>query len=121
MSEKQELIGRLSRRISDLDSAANKYLERSISTTSTNLANQYENKADECLTEKAAAEAEMQKLNSEIETLKTLMTNFKSKATSLSVDEIFYSDEVTRELFQIFIKQINIDDKNDDIEIEFNT
>lgn len=121
LSEKQQQIGKLSRFASDLDSKANQYLERSISATSKNTANQCEKLADECLTEKENAETEIQQLNNEVAALQTLMANFKSKTTTLTVDDIFYSDEVTRELFQIFIQRINVDDENDDIEIIFNT
>lgn len=41
------------------------------------------------------------------------------KTNALSVEEIFPTDEITRETIRIFIKRIEIDEENDDIEIIF--
>lgn len=121
IKDKQGLIGRYSRNAFELDATANKYLERSIATVSVLLAKQYESKADECLSEKANAEAEIVKLKGDIHALEGLIKGFKNKNTTLTVDEIFHSDEVSREMVQLFINRIDVDDANDDIEIIFNT
>ena len=45
---------------------------------------------------------------------------FAERSRILTPEEIFTSNEITREIFQTFIKRIIIDDANDDIEIIFN-
>lgn len=121
IKDKQSLIGRYSRNISELEMSANKMLERSIATSSKQLAEQYERKADEFLTEKGKSEAEIKTLTSEIKTLESLVASFKSHTATLTTDEIFYSDEVARTLVQLFINRIEVDDASDNIEIVFNT
>lgn len=122
LSEKQQQIDKLSKKAQECETTSRKFIEGSVGLIGLcGVFRWFVKLADDCLKEKATIEAEIQQLNGEVEAIQTLIANFKSKATVLTVDDIFYSDEVTKELFKIFIQRINYDDKNDDIEIAFNT
>ena len=58
--------------------------------------------------------------NAKIKALKqAIETAFANKTASLTVDDIFHSHAIARELVGIFIEKILVDDETDDIEVIF--
>ena len=60
--------------------------------------------------------AELNELLSRIDEIEA---EFKAKTAKLTVDDIFMSHQIAREIVGIFIEKIVVDDKTDDIEIVF--
>lgn len=121
LSEIQERIEELTERARDLYVTAERYLKNAEFFPFRLGAQRMTYWAIDMYNTRANKLTERKQLKEQIPIIQTLMSNYQSKVTALSVDEIFYSDEVARALCQIFIERIDIDEKNDDIEIAFNT
>ncbi len=117
--ELKEEIAILSKRITAMDKNANALLLKAAKTTDI-LSEKYESQAKDLLNGKAQLQAAMYEMTDRLHTLETIKICFEKQEKKLSPEEIFTSDEVTRELFRIYIKRIEIDDSNDDIEVIFN-
>lgn len=117
--ETQEKVGKLSRYVSDLETKINLYLEKAANIhAASKLVERYEQQATECIEAQENARADIEKLNSKLERIR-FIKECSQKTNVLSVEEIFPTDEITRETIRIFIKRIEIDEENDDIEIIF--
>ena len=117
--ETQEKVGKLSRYVSDLETKINLYLEKAANIhAASKLVERYEQQATECIEAQENARADIEKLNSKLERIR-FIKECSQKTSVLSVEEIFPTDEITRETIRIFIKRIEIDEENDDIEIIF--
>lgn len=112
-------IGILSRRISDLDKRIGTLLNKA-ATASETLSKRYERQAEEYIATQNQKHKDIAKLKSEAERIQNIKNCFCSHQHPLAQDEIFSSNETTRELLGIFIRRIEIDDKNNDIAIIFN-
>ena len=116
----QQKIGILSRRISDLENQIKSFLDKAANTSSSKLAERYEKQTEEYICSQEQKKADIAQLKSELQQIQNLKNDFRSHNRALTENEIFTSKEVTRELFHIFIRRIEIDDQNDDISIFFN-
>ena len=115
----KEEIGALSRRITELDSKISNFLEKASNPSlSKRLIERYEKQADDCLDVQTKKQAEVNRLVAQATAITTIKDSCK-KTPLLSIDDIFTSDKVSREVVRLFIKRIDVDDNNDDISISF--
>ena len=49
-----------------------------------------------------------------------MQTKFATKAEQLTIEEVFTSSEVSRDIINLFIETIEINDKKENIKIKFN-
>ena len=112
--------GILSRRISDLDNQIRAFLDKAVNTSSEPLAKRYEKQAEEYITTQEQKRADITELNEQLQRIQDIKDCFRNRQRTLTQEEIFTSNEITRELLRIFIRRIEIDDKNNDIIISFN-
>lgn len=117
--ELKEGIAILSKRITAMDKNADALLLKAAKATDI-LSEKYESQAKALLNGKTQLQATMYEMTDRLHTLESIKICFEKKEKKLSSEEIFTSDEITRELFRIYIKRIEIDDKGDDIEVIFN-
>lgn len=116
----REEVGALSRRITELDSKISMLLDKASNpSTSKRLAERYEKQADDCIDVQTKKQAEVNRLTAQATTITAIKDSCK-QSPILSVEDIFTSDKVSREVVRIFIKRIDVDDINDDISISFN-
>ena len=62
----------------------------------------------------------MAKTETILANLDSMQTKFATKAEQLTIDEIFISNEISRDIINLFIEKIEINDKTEKIEIKFN-
>ena len=62
----------------------------------------------------------MAKTETILANLDSMQTKFATKAEQLTIDEIFISNEISRDIINLFIEKIEIKDKTEKIEIKFN-
>lgn len=62
----------------------------------------------------------MAKTETILANLDSMQTKFATKAEQLTIDEIFISNEISRDIINLFIEKIEINDKTETIEIKFN-
>ena len=117
--ETQEKVGKLSRYVSDLETKIKLYLEKAANiNTASKLVERYEQQANECIETQENVRIDIEKLNSKLERIRSIK-ECSQKTGILNVKDIFPTDEITRETLRIFIRRIEIDEENDDIEILF--
>ena len=120
LSAIKEEIGALSRRITEFNSKISTFLEKASSPyISKRVAERYEQQADDCIDIQNKKQAEVNRLTAQATAITAIKDSCK-QIPLLSVDDIFTSDKVSREVVRIFIKRIDVDDINDDISISFN-
>ena len=61
----------------------------------------------------------MAKAETILANLDSMQTKFATKAEQLTIDEIFISNEISRDIINLFIEKIEINDKTEKIEIKF--
>ena len=93
-----------------LDKAANP-------STSKVVAERYEQQAEEYINAQTKQKAELAKVNTLLANIANVQTQFATKRERITVEEIFISNEISREIVDIFIQTIVIDDINNKIEI----
>ena len=93
-----------------LDKAANP-------STSKVVAERYEQQAEEYINVQTKQKAELAKVNTLLANIANVQTKFATKRERITVEEIFISNEISREIVEIFIQTIVIDDINNKIEI----
>ena len=93
-----------------LDKAANP-------STSQVVAERYERQAEESILAQEKHKAELATLNTTLANIADVQAKFATNRERLNVEEIFISNEISREIVEHFIKKIVIDDINDKIEI----
>lgn len=49
-----------------------------------------------------------------------MQTKFANKSEQLTIEQVFTSSEISRDIINLFIETIEINDKTDNIEIKFN-
>ena len=49
-----------------------------------------------------------------------MQTKFATKAEQLTINELFTSNEISRDIINLFIETIEINDKKENIKIKFN-
>ena len=96
-----------------LDKAANP-------ATSNVISKKYEEQAEEYLVLQAKYKDELTKINAVLGRVDDVSQKFTNKTEQLTIEEIFTSNEVAREIVGLFIKSIVVDDQNDKITIKFN-
>jgi hypothetical protein len=94
-----------------LDKAANP-------STSKVVAEKYEQQAEEYINAQTRQKAELAKVNTLLADIANVQTKFASKRERITVEEIFISNEISRELVEHFIQTIVVDDRNDKIYIK---
>ena len=93
-----------------LDKAANP-------STSQVVAERYERQAEEFILAQNKHNAELATLNTTLANIADVQAKFATNRERLKVEEIFISNEISRELVEHFIKKIVVDDTNNKIEI----
>ena len=61
----------------------------------------------------------MAKTETILANLDSMQTKFATNAEQLTIDEIFISNEISRDIINLFIEKIEINDKTEKIEIKF--
>ncbi len=117
--ETKDELTALSKKIGNIESKVKALLSKAATATDI-LSKQYENQATELLEGKIRLQAYKDELWGRQQRIETIKNCFKQHGKKLLAEDIFTCDEVTRELFRIYIKRIEIDDSNDDIEVIFN-
>ena len=112
-------MGIVSRHIKELDSKISNLANRAASTTSAYTVKAYEEQLSKHSQDKELLNGKLTDLNLKLQTVQNIK---KCPATVpiLDEDDIFSSVEESRVIIRLFIKKIEIDDKNDDIDITFN-
>lgn len=93
-----------------LDKAANP-------STSQVVAERYEKQAEEQIFAQTKHKAELANVNTLLANVADVQAKFATKRERLTVEEIFITNEISREIVEIFIQTIVVDDINDKIEI----
>ena len=113
-----EQINATSRRIASLRDNVSHLLNKAASTTSALLATRYEQEANEAILAEQYHTEKLADLNAKVAEIDALID--ASKETSVfTADALFASDSITRELVDLYIERIEIDDSNDKITIKF--
>lgn len=119
LSAIKDEVGALSRRITELNSKISTFLDKASSqSVSKRLAERYEQQADECIDVQNKKKAEVNRLTAQATAIITIKDSCK-QFPLLSVDDIFTSDKVSRDVVRLFIERIDVNDNNDDILISF--
>ena len=87
-------------------------------STPTMLVSRYEQQATDCITAQEQKRADIQQLQDKLEHIRSIKECSDSTYT-LTAEDIFPTDAITRETIRIFIKRIEIDEENDSIDIIF--
>ena len=93
-----------------LDKAANP-------STSKVVAERYEQQAEEYINVQTKQKAELAKVNTLLANIANVQTQFATKRERITVEEIFISNEISREIVEIFIQTIVVDYINNKIKI----
>lgn len=118
-NELQEKFARLSRYSFELDSKINTFLEKaSNGNLDEKLVERYEKQARDYIETQEKVNADIERLNLKIQKIRSIKVCSQADEI-LTVEDVFPTDEITRETIRIFIKRIEIDEENDDIEIIF--
>ena len=118
-SSYREQINSTSRRIASLRDNVSHLLNKAASTTSALLSTRYEQEANEAILAEQYHTEKLADLNAKVAEIDALID--ASKETSVfTADALFASDSITRELVDLYINRIEIDDANDKITVKFN-
>ena len=99
-----------------LDVEINSFLSRAAnSSISKTLAERYEGQAEERISCQTTYKAKQTELKEVLQKINDMQTKFESKSERITVDEVFCSNEISRELVNVFIQKVII--TNDNIEI----
>lgn len=93
-----------------LDKAANP-------STSKVVAERYEQQAEEYINAQTKQKAELAKVNTLLANIANVQTQFATQRERIKTEEIFISNEISREIVEIFVQQIVVDDINNKINI----
>ena len=89
-------------------------------STSKAIAERCEKQAEEAINAQTTHEAELAKIEAVLANIDAMQTKFATKAEQLTINELFTSNEISRDIINLFIKTIEINDKKDNIKIKFN-
>lgn len=115
ITEKRAQIDKLNKEITTLDDKANKYLEKSVNTSEA-IGKRFIDMAEEIETVIMQHRETVKQLNTELSALKAQNETPKT----LTTEEIFTSDDITREIIGIYIKRIEVEESSGKIEIHYN-
>ena len=118
-SSYREQINSTSRRIASLRDNVSHLLNKAASTTSALLAPRYEQEANEAILAEQYHTKKLADLNAKVAEIDALIDASK-EASIFTADALFTSDSITRELVDLYIERIEIDDANDKITVKFN-
>ena len=121
-SSKVEEVNATQKRINSLDDHVRGLIDKSVNPkTSKAVAKRCEEQADEAIKAQEQHKAKLVELNAVLTQVNAIETAFANKTASLTVDDIFHSHAIARELVGVFIEKILVDDETDDIEVIFKT
>ena len=119
-SSKVEEVNAIQKRINSLDDHIRGLIDKSVNPkTSKAVAKRCEEQADEAIEAQEQHKAKLVELNAVLTQVNEIETAFANKTASLTVDDVFHSHAIARELVGIFIEKILVDDETDDIEVIF--
>jgi hypothetical protein len=118
-SSYREQINSTSRRIASLRDNVSHLLNKAASTTSALLATRYEQEANEAILAEQYHTEKLADLNAKVAEIDALIDASK-EASIFTADALFASNSITRELVDLYINRIEIDDANDKITVKFN-
>lgn len=119
-STKQSEINNVQKRIDGLEDNINSLIKKATSpTTSQIVAKRYELQAEENIRCQEKLKKEVEQLKATLLKFDNIQTNF-GKSEGLMVEDIFSTIEQSREIIDLFIQKIVVDESNDEIEIQFN-
>jgi hypothetical protein len=119
-SSKVEEVNATQKRINSLDDHIRGLIDKSVNPkTSKAVAKRCEEQADEAIEAQEQHRAKLVELNAVLTQVNEIETAFANKTASLTVDDIFHSHTIARELVGIFIEKILVDDETDNIEVIF--
>jgi site-specific DNA recombinase len=113
-----EQINATSRRIASLRDNVSHLLNKAASTTSALLSTRYEQEANEAILAEQYHTEKLADLNAKVAEIDALIDASK-EASIFTADALFTSDSITRELVDLYIERIEIDDANDKITVKF--
>lgn len=108
------------KRADELRIECKKCLTRAIDATNPNLVSLYESRANDAQELAIQYQAQVKQVQSRIDSLEHVKNEFESNRTQLTIEDVFYDNEITRKLIRACVKEIVVDDANDNIEIVFN-
>ena len=76
--------------------------------------------AEEAINAQTTHEAELAKIEAILANLSSMQTKFANKSEQLTIEQVFTSSEISRDIINLFIETIEINDKKDYITINFN-
>jgi site-specific DNA recombinase len=114
-----EQINATSRRIASLRDNVSHLLNKAASTTSALLSTRYEQEANEAILAEQYHTKKLADLNAKVAEIDALIDASK-EASIFTADALFASNSITRELVDLYINRIEIDDANDKITVKFN-
>ena len=117
-SSYREQINATNRRIASLRDNVSHLLNKAASTTSALLATRYEQEANEAILAEQYHTEKLADLNAKVAEIDALIDASK-EASIFTADALFTSDSITRELVDLYIERIEIDDANDKITVKF--
>jgi site-specific DNA recombinase len=117
-SSYREQINSTSRRIASLRDNVSHLLNKAASTTSALLSTRYEQEANEAILAEQYHTEKLADLNGKAAEIGALIDASK-EASIFTADALFTSDSITRELVDLYIERIEIDDANDKITVKF--
>lgn len=89
-------------------------------STSKAIAERCEKQAEEAINAQTTHEAELAKIEAVLANIDAMQTKFATKAEQLTINELFTSNEISRDIINLFIEKIEINDKTEKITINFN-
>ncbi len=108
------------KQILNIEKSIKALLNKASQTSSQDLVAEYEKQATEQLEAKKQLQCSLEKLNAKMQKAQSIKNCFANGTKKLLEDDLFSSNEVARDIVRIFVNKIEVDDKNDNIEIFFN-
>ena len=119
-SSKVEEVKTTQKRIKSLDDYINGLIAKAVNPkTSKAVALRCDEQANEALESQAQHKARLVELQEMLSHVYEIEAAFAAKTECLTVDDIFKSYAIAREIVGLFVEKIVVDDTNDDIEIMF--
>ena len=117
-SSKVEEVKNTQKRIKSLDDYINGLIAKAVNPkTSKAVAQRCDEQANEAIEAQAQHKARLVELQEMLSHVDEIEAAFAAKTECLTVDDIFKSYAIAREIVGLFVEKIVVDDTNDDIEI----
>ena len=119
-TSKCEEVAATKRHIAKLDDHIRGLLQKATNPkTSPAIAERCEKDAEEAISYQKQHQARLRELEVILANIENIKKQFTTKIAALTTDEIFATNEISRELIGWFVEKIVVDDNSDDIEIVF--